>query len=604
MVFYTIRESEKRKLGDLKVLVENLTARSVTPEALTNARAALELQGDIPFLDVCRALMDQLTSLDFQITSQNTGQAASTNANIPRELLLEQNRLHQTVLGYNAKLLNAVQMYTIAQTQVEMQQQMQEQMNVNAQQPQQQLIDAMRAVFEPLLQNISNAAEGPNAANARARVPYLSDKIEFPAWDPERDPDPINWFRLVDNNWTPLQEAEWRRQGHDQAIPAVIKANLAIKASPELVKTWWTTIDPASDERALLTSNWNHFKTVYLEKFRPADADHRAREQYDAIGYQGHPEQLRIQMQQAAQKVGGTRQHLKVDPNTLVGDYVKRLSEAGKRDPSSKCSEMVIKIYEQEELKKKTNPGYQLTLEDAANWAMNVYRVSTQTGATTTLFIAEELLPETQASTWMTAAGSDTQQLHALQQGTPSIFDVTASQLNSMPVTRGGETEEGPDEFHHMWGDADPAETEIVLCKMLVENNLRARGFKDPQEKARRLCYSCGSPHHLVAKCPLAKGHRSRQLLGRRKINGTKKFPAFRSKFADKLSNKTRFFRRRNQQLTRLEVSCPEDLEAALNNLEFNDTIWVGNEDPDGNVSLMCWIADDELAEAYQNRSL
>ena len=610
MAIYVIRAAEKAKLADHKILVENLTAATVTNEAIANARTSLELAEEIPFMGICRALMDRLTALNFNITSQNTGQPASTNANIPREILLEQNQLNQEVVELNARLLTAVQVYSIAQTQAQVQAQLQAQAaQQQNQQPQQQLIEAMRAVFQPILQNAASG-EGSSANASRARVPYLSDKIEFPTWDPEKDPDPINWFRMIDNNWTPLQEAEWSRQGHTQAIPPVIKANLAIKSSPELVKMWWTTIDPASDERALLTGNWNHFKAVYLEKFRPADADHRAREQYDAIEYQGHPEQLKIQMQRAAQKVGGTRQHLKVDPHTLVRDYIKRLSEAGRRDPSSRCSEMVIKIYEQEELKRKTNPGYQLTLEDAANWAMNVYRVSTQNGAPTSLFIAEELLhsmqPETQAATQMTAAAgaADPHHLHALHQGTPSTFDVTASQLNSMPITRGGDAEEGSDEFHHMWGDADPTETEIVLCKMLVENNLRARGFKDPQEKARRLCYSCGSPHHLIAKCPLSKGHKSSQLLGRRNISGTKRFPAFRSKFADKLSNKTRFFRRRNQQLTRLEVNRPEDLEAALNNLEFNDTIWVGNEDPNGSVSLMCWIADDELAEAYQNQGI
>ena len=226
MAIYVIRAAEKAKLADHKILVENLTAATVTNEAIANARTSLELAEEIPFMGICRALMDRLTALNFNITSQNTGQPASTNANIPREILLEQNQLNQEVVELNARLLTAVQVYSIAQTQAQVQAQLQAQAaQQQNQQPQQQLIEAMRAVFQPILQNAASG-EGSSANASRARVPYLSDKIEFPSWDQEKDPDPINWFQIIDNNWTPLQEAEWTRQGHSDPVDRQKKKNL------------------------------------------------------------------------------------------------------------------------------------------------------------------------------------------------------------------------------------------------------------------------------------------------------------------------------------------------------------------------------------------
>ena len=581
MTIYVIRASEKQKLAEYKTLVENLTAPAVSQEALTNARATLELEGETPFTGVCRALLDRLTGLSFNITSQNTGQAASVNANIPREILLEQNQLNQEVTSLTQKLLNAVQVYSIAQTQAQIQAQLQSQA---AQQP---LIEAMRAVFGPMLQNVASG-EG-SSSSGRARVPYLSDKIEFPAWDQEKDPDPINWFQLIDNNWTPLQESEWARQGHTQPVPAVIKANLAIKGSPELVRLWWTTLDPESEERQALMNNWNEFKRVYLEKFRPADADHRARQLYDAVEYAGHPEQLKINMLQASQRIGGSRAHLKVTRHQMVNDYIAKLRVAANRDPSSRCSEMIIKIYEQDDLKRKTDAGYQLTLDDACSWAMNVYRVSFRSGLA-------------QSQTLFAAVDAGEQGLPPLP--TPSLppppslantFCVSADALCAMPATRGGvERNNEDDDLHVMWGD-DGEYAEEVLCRMLIENNARSRNFTS-DEKDRRLCYNCGSPHHLIAKCPKSPNlQQGRKPLRRRMIAGRRQFPAFRTRFADKISNKTRFFRRRGQTFNRIEINNPEDLDEALSHLQGDDTVWVGNEEPDGSVNPVCWIGDGNL---------
>jgi hypothetical protein len=594
MVLYIIRQAEKNKLDELRMLVENLTAAEITPVAITNARAILELSEDIQYDGICTELLNQLGRLSFNIVSQNTGNAAASNANIPREVLLEQNNLNQEVTSLSNRLVNSMQLQTLARMNVQIQEQLQ-------QQPQQQVLESLRAVLQPLLQALPTEGGGTVAAGtgaaSRSRVPYLSDKIEFPGWDQEKDPDPINWFQIIDNNWTPLQEAEWSRQGHNDPIPPLIKANLAIKGSPELVRRWWTTLDPASEERQTLASNWNEFKRVYLEKFRPADADHRARQLYDSVEYAGHPEQLKINMLQASQRIGGNRAHLKVTKNQMVNDYISKLRVAADKDPSSRCSEMIIKIYEQDDLKRKTNPGYQLTLEDACSWAMNVYRVSFRAGLaqSSTLFAAVDVVHDDVPSIPPLPAAS----LPPMPPQAHSLFYVSANALNAMPVTRGGrEDSELVEELQVMWGD-DPDYAEDVLCRMLVENNARSRNFTQ-DEKSRRLCYNCGSPHHLIAKCPKSPNQQGRKPFKKRMIAGKKQFPAFRTRFADRISNKTRFFRRRGQTFTRLEVNNPEDLDDALSSLQDDDTIWVGNEEWDGSVNPLCWIGDDQLMRGQE----
>lgn len=587
MTLYVIRATAKRQLDEYAVIVENLTRPQVSDEAITQAAVTLELRANTPIDNALRTLSEKLLSLRFNIESQGSGRGAATNANVPPELILEQNDLNQRVQALNNRVITAIQMVSLARLQARMEQQQQQQQTTTVE----NLASALAGALQPLVERITGSGSSGSNVSQTSKVPYLNEKIEFPQWNPEKEADPINWFKTIDSIWTPLQEAEWRRQGYNEPVPPIIKANLAIKASPEIVKLWWTSVDPDSDERRHLNVNWNNFKQTFLQKFRPPDADHRARQIYDSIEYEGHPEQLKINLTRASQQIGGNRTHLKVTSNQLVNDYINKLKTSAKRDPSSRCSEMVVKIYDQEDQKSKTTPGYQLTIEDACAWAMNVYRVHFNAG----IAGSQSLFSIQETSGSLPPIPVSSSPLPVPPQHSP--FYVTASQLNAMPVTRGGngDKDEDEDDLHIMWGD-DPQYAEDVLCKMLVENHARSRNFS-PAERERRLCYNCGSPDHLIARCP--KSPRApRKPFGRRNINGQRKFPAFRRRFTDGMSSKTRFFRRRNQQLTRLEISNPEDLEEALNNLQDNDTIWVGHE-TDSGVDLLCWVADEELAGGH-----